>query len=394
MIVHKEYVHDTRVRRYAEALVSRGAHVDVLCTRDPRPGAPRVRQGVTVYEIPCAHRHGGRCRQLLEYGVGFVMYAARLLVLHLRHRYDVVHVHNMPDFLVFAALPARLLGARLILDVHDPMPEFYLSKFGLRGESWLVKMLRLQERLSAALAHRVITASPHFRANLIRRGIPAGRVEVILNYPDPAIFRRSSEAARARPQAGFTLIYPGTLAPRYGLDVAIRALPALRRTIPDVRLLLIGPDNAYAGALRSLADQLGVAAAVQLVPSVAPAAVARHLAAADVGIYPALPDPHMSIAVPTKVLEYAVMGLPIVTSRVQIVEELFGEQAVSFFRPGSVDEFTARVLELHASPRLARERVRQADLALARLRSWAQERTQYFTVIDRLVMPVERGTAA
>jgi glycosyltransferase involved in cell wall biosynthesis len=392
MVVHKEYVHDTRVRRYAEALVSRGAQVHVLCTRDRRPGASGTGGGVTVYEIPCTHRHGGRLRQIVEYAAGFVLYTARLFVLHLRHRYDVIHVHNMPDFLVFAALAPRLLGARVILDVHDPMPEFYLSKFQPPGEPWIVKALQVQERLAAALAHRVITASPHFRTNLIRRGVPAERVDVILNFPDPAVFRRPAAAERVAARPWFTLIYPGTIAPRYGLEVAIRAVPALIGAIPNVRLLLIGPDNDHARALRSLAQQLGVAPAVQFLPSMSPGAVARHLAAADIGIYPGLPDPHMSIAVPTKVLEYAAMGLPIVASRLQIIEELFGAAGVRFVAPGSLDEFTARVLELHGDRRLAADQVRRADLALSRLQSWSHERTKYFTVIDRLLMPTQIGS--
>ena len=49
----------------------------------------------------------------------------------------MIHVHSVPDFLVFAALVPKLLGARIILDIHDILPEFYASKFGASKDSRL-----------------------------------------------------------------------------------------------------------------------------------------------------------------------------------------------------------------------------------------------------------------
>ena len=48
--------------------------------------------------------------------------------LHLKHAYDVIHVHNMPDFLVFSALFPKLLGAKVILEVQDVSPELMAAK--------------------------------------------------------------------------------------------------------------------------------------------------------------------------------------------------------------------------------------------------------------------------
>ena len=122
--------------------------------------------------------------QLLEYLGFFVLAAWRLLTLHLRRRYGVVQVHNLPDFLVFVALIPKLMGARVILDIHDLMPEFFASKTESDMQSSLVRLLILQEQLSCRFAHQVITVTSEWRETLIRRGVPAVKVAVVMNVAD------------------------------------------------------------------------------------------------------------------------------------------------------------------------------------------------------------------
>ncbi len=185
-------------------------------------------------------------RYLLAFDVALLLFVVRLLILYLRHRYQVIHVHNMPDYLVFAALIPRVFGARVILDIHDPMPEFYMSRYPKTQSTIVGRLLRLQERISANLAHAVITANTRFRDNLVSRGIPADRVTVVNNVPDPAVFTRALHKNVGRGDRPFTLIYAGTIAPRYGLDIAIRALPRLAGRIPRDQ---VGADRRRSNAV-------------------------------------------------------------------------------------------------------------------------------------------------
>lgn len=408
MVVYHYYYRDSRLRRYAEGLAAAGVPVDVLCLREPGQPPAGQRSNLRLYAVPAGRASGDVGRFLLAYAWGLIAFSAWLLALHLKNRYRVIHVHNMPDSLVFCALLPRLLGARVILDIHDPMPEFYASKARPRlmgsdapsaagaaqapAVGKTVRLLRLQERLSAGLAHAVITANPHFRDNLVQRGLPAEKITVIANLPDPAVFRRSLQGAGSPTTQGldrrpFTLIYPGTIAPRYGLEVAIRALPLLAHQ--PVRLVIMGGGQpAYLRELAGLAEQLGVASQVEFRPPAPVDQVPTHLAQADVGIYPALPDPHMAIATPSKVLEYAAMGLPIVASRLKVLEELAealgGEAALLFFQPGNVEQFAACITHLIENPALGQELARQADRALGGARSWRQEQQKYFELLGRL----------
>jgi len=195
---------------------------------------------------------------VFEYGVSFLLFTIRLLALFARNRYQIIHVHNMPDFLIFTALVPKLFGAKLILDIHDPMPEFYLSKYAEpHREGCLLRFLRWQEKVSCQLADEIITANANFKENLIKRGIPAGKITVVMNVPNPNIFKRDVRTYEKQGKR-FTLLYPGTVAPRYGLEMAIRALPELAKKIPHIRLVIAGGRRRQDENLKTLVQQVGV----------------------------------------------------------------------------------------------------------------------------------------
>ncbi|MBN1283776.1 MAG: glycosyltransferase family 4 protein [Anaerolineae bacterium] len=392
MVVHQDYYRDTRVRRYAEALADAGVPVDVLCVRRKSRGAPlELKSNIRVFTIPMGRQYGGSASYFLEYGLALILYTIWLLVLYIRHPYRVIHVHNMPDFLVFAALIPRLLGAKLILDIHDPTPEFYMSKYQKSPESRLVRLLLLQERLSTGFAHAVITANQNFKANLVARGIPADKIAVVYNLPDPRIFNRERFPKANDAGAHFTLIYPGTIAPRYNLETAIQAMPALVDAIPSIHLVILGPQVDYVNELKALAQRLGVAEYVTFKPEVPAEQVPENIVAADVGIYTAIPDAHMDIAVPSKVLEYAIMGVPVVASRLTVLRDLFSDTAIRFFTPGDVDDFVRCVCALYDDPALRRALVEEADRVFVSTHGWPHERAVYFDVMERLASGLFEG---
>jgi len=390
MVDHRCYSRDAYLRRYANALADAGAQVDVLCLRDPNQSFSTQRNGVRVFTIPITREYESGRRHLLEYGMAFILFSARLLTLYIQNHYQVIHVHNMPDFLAFTALIPGTLGAKLILDIRDPMPEIYMSKREHLTNALVVKLMQVQEKLSSLLADAIIAANSNFKDNLVERGIPAHKITIVNYVPDPKVFDRGGFKEERRNQdRHFTLIYPGTIAPRYGLDVAIRALPLLVTKIPQIRLMIIGPQTEHVGELAALAQQLGVSFFVQFKPVIPVDEVSGQIGQADVGIYPALPDPHMDIATPMKVLEYAVMGIPIIASRLKILEDLFTDSALMLFDPGNVDQFARCVLELFRNPARREQLVRNADSVFVRPHSWSNERRAYFDLLDRLLAPGE-----
>jgi len=386
IIVHKNYYFDTRIRRYAESLLKCGFQVDVICPPQEYEKSFEVIKGLKVYTIPIHHRQRGPIGYVLEYGLSFFLYCIYLMFLHIKNQYQFIHVHNLPDLLVFSALIPRIFGTPLILDIHDPMPELFISKYGEGAHKLIYRLIVLQEKLSCMLANAVITANSIFKQNIIARGTPAEKITVINNYPDLKIFNRSSyiNARKARKEA-FTLIYPGTIAPRYGLETAIRALPLLVTRIPNISLVIIGPEAPHKEQLKQLVEKLGLSSHTVFLPLAKNEEMPQRIAQADIGIYPALCDAHMNIATPTKVLEYAAMGIPIISSRLRIMEEIFGNSSIMMFEPEDVNQFAQCVIKLYENPSLREELVLKADQKFVQKCCWENEVQKYLALLNQLI---------
>jgi len=386
MIVHKNYYHDVRVRRYVESLVKTGASVDVICLALYDSDLVfETHDQIRVYPISVRHTDKSRISYILEYLFSFILYFIRLSILHIQNRYQVIHVHNMPDFLIFSAIVPKIMGVPLILDIHDLMPEVFTSKFGERSNQLILSLIKLQEKLSCWLADEVITVNSICETNLINRGISPEKITVVHNYPNSAIFDRAVYLnERGGSEKNFTLIYPGTLAPRYGLETVVHALPQLKTQIPEIRLLIFCQNTPYKDDLQRLADQLGVLSYVEVKPLIRHEDIPHQLIRADIGIYPAINDIHMSLATPTKVLEFSAMGIPIVSSRLRMVEEIFGDSSIMFFESQNVSQFVQCVMELYQNPTLRKKLAANAYQLFVQKFSWDHEFRVYLEMLHHL----------
>jgi glycosyltransferase involved in cell wall biosynthesis len=381
MIVHNHWP-DPRVEREARALVADGFVVDVLCARDPYdvpdPGTP----GIVVERLPVWRRRGrGPVLQMLEYLAFLGLAAVRTGVLQVRHRYRTVQVHNLPDFLVFAAIVPKLAGARVIIDLHDLMPEFYASRFGRPLTSLPVRLITFQERLAARFADRVITVTDLWRATLEGRGIPAAKLSVLMNLPDPAIYGGLPPAVDRDPDR-LTLVYHGTLAERYGLDVALRALAIARREHP-VRLIIHGRGDLL-DPLAALADELGVREDVVFstdrLPSEDLPALLRQ---ADAAVVPYRRDIFTDGILPTKLMEYVALDIPAIVTRTPAVEAYFDESMVRFVPAEDPDALAAAIVELARDPE-AREAIARNAVRFREQHDWTRSAAEYVGLVRRL----------
>jgi len=384
MLVHQNYFQDERVRRYTESLIEQENSVDVICPSNPQYTGMIQDASVGVYTIPVVHKSNGSPRELLwEYFRAFLLYFFKLTRLFFKHHYQIIHVHNMPDALVFAAIIPRLFGTKVILDIHDPMPEFFQSKFGSDKGSVFARLIRLEEKISIWFVNAVIAANHNFRDNLVQRGVPENKITVVRNFPNRALYD-PSKYVRQLVENRYLLMYPGTIAPRYGLDVAIRGVKLLAPKYPQLQLWIIGPDSDHKTELIQLTQELQVGDRVKFFPPVPSNQVAERLAQADAGIYPAIPDAHMDIAIPTKVLEYTVMKLPVIASRLTVIEQLFPEGLAYLFSPGNVQEFADTVERVLTNPEEVKQKLADIERELLPVWTWHEEVKKYFDLLSTL----------
>ena len=196
MIVHAYYEEDPRVRREAELLAASGRPVLVLGLRRPELPAEEVLQGVHVRRLDeQRHQGAGLGTYLREYLSFLIRSGWAAVKLHRRHRFGLVQVHSLPDFLVFAALPLRLVGVPVLLDLHEAMPEFFVTRFPRAANPLSHRLLLLQERLSIAFATHVLTVNEAMGDRLRGLGVPDDKLSIVINSPS---LERFDEAAHPR----------------------------------------------------------------------------------------------------------------------------------------------------------------------------------------------------
>ena len=387
MVVHAYYEKDARVRAYAASLVKAGHTVDVLSLR--LPGRPREYEydGVTVRGISLGRRRGAVGRYVLEYASSLTRFAAILTGWSLSgRRYDLVHAHNFPNAVALAAFVPRALGARVLLDVHDPWPELFQSKYVKDGDHWMVRLLRIEERLSCRFAHQIIVANHLFKESLVGRGIPADRINVVMNAPRGEFFR--SLERRAQPESSFRVLYVGTLAPRYGLPVLIKAVARIVKSgvIPGVQLSVVPKlkdEGSYVGDLISLAREEGLGDRFEILDPVPHEDMPTLIERFDVSAYTPEPDVHRDRALSLKIPEVLAVGRPVVASRLTVLEHYFGDESLFMFRPGEVDDCAAKLVAVHSNPEEAQARVENARDVLHTI-GWAKQEATYLSVVDSL----------
>lgn len=380
MVVFNEYPSDPRVRREAEALVERGDTVDCICL--DREKATTLR-GVRLFAISGKYRGLKRTGHLAAYFRFFCFAFLRVSLLHLRRPYDIVQVHTGPDFLVFTTLVPKLLGAKIILDVHDLMPELYMAKFGVDYRNWMVRFIIWIEKRSVAFADKTIAVhEPHLNI-LAKHGNPREKFSVLLNVPDHRIFaRRPSRNSRQRP---FRLIYHGTVpdSDRAGLEVALRALARVRNEIPGIEFQIIG-GGAGMERLHRLAEELNLTSCVQFIAPVPVEQLPEMLLEAAAGIIPYAADRFNHYVLPTKLLEYAALRIPAIVSRLRAIEAYFDDEMVGYFEPGDATALAGQILRFYRNPEIAARLASNAARFTDRY-NWQQHREIYFRVIDSLL---------
>jgi glycosyltransferase involved in cell wall biosynthesis len=350
MIAYSEYSSDARIRREAEALAAdHRFKVTVVALKEAAKPRSYHLDRVQVTEVPLRKYRGqSRWRYFLTYCVFAVLSFVRCAIILFTQGLDVVHVHNMPDFLVVGAAIPRLLGKKLVLDIHDSMPETYQAKFGSISR-YAHRLLCLEELFSCAFASKVISVNGPQRDVLMARGVPPGKIQVLLNVPDPRIFPHNTRQANSTDTkaANYNIVYHGTVDRMLGLDLAIQAVGRLVDKIPNLRLHILGVGRDWT-ELHALAIHLGLADHIHFSRRIfSLEALPRLLGNMHLGIIPNRRNPATELMLPVKMLEYVALGIPVVAPRLKTIQYYFADDMVCYFAPDNVDSMTAAIYAMY-----------------------------------------------
>ncbi|MEU1115978.1 MULTISPECIES: glycosyltransferase family 4 protein [unclassified Streptomyces] len=335
---------DRRVWQECTTLRDAGWEVHVICPRGTKRDteARALIDGVRIHRYPLRAATGGPAGYLREYGTA-LWHTARLA--RAVGPVDVVHACNPPDLLFLPALWLKRRGARFVFDQHDLVPELYLSRFD-RGKDLLYRGVCALERMTYRAADVVLATNESYRDVAVRRGGQRPEdVFVVRSAPDTDRFHpvpAEPELKRGKPHL---LCYLGVMGPQDGVDYALRALAKLRDDLgrTDWHAVFVGAGDAF-DAMVELSKRLGLSEQVQFTGRIPDADLARYLSTADVCLSPDPRNPLNDVSTMNKVLEYMVMGRPIVSFDLREARVSAGEAAL--YAPANDEAEFARLVAL------------------------------------------------
>lgn len=387
VIQFSHYPFDPRPRRAAEAMIESGMEVDLLCLSASGEQLEEVVNGVRVFRTLVNHDRGSKFTYLWNYSRFFLSSFWFLSRRSFRGRIDVVHIHNMPDVLVFAALIPKLRGAKIILDLHDPMPELMTSIKGINPTSGLIKIVKFFERRSIEFADLALTPNISFRNTFIGRGSRPEKIEIVMNSPDPEIFDPEKYAHLKMPAKNedvFRIMHHGLIAYRHGVDILVEAVARVRVTIPGVRLDIYGPYRPFLDTVIHAARRCGIEDIVEYHGSRSQTEIAEAILRSDLGVVPNRHSHFTELNLPTRIFEYLAMHCPVVAPATLGIKDYFTPDQLPMFEPGNLDDLVAKILWVKNNPAAAAETVERGS-AVYRKHLWPGEKALFVRVLTDLV---------
>ncbi len=379
---------DPRPRRAAEAFAEAGMRVEVICLKDAGSPKKDTFKGIKINRIGIEKSRNSKLGYVLQYCL-FILIAFAMLTLRFPiRRYHVVHIHNMPDVLVFAALVPKLFGAKVILDLHDPMPELMMTIFNVGKESLTVKMIALFERWSIAFADIVLTVNRACEKLFASRSCRSSKVSVIMNSPDETIFRysparievkRLGEASRP-----FVIMYHGTLVERNGVDLAVEALGKAKQEIPGAELRIYGPRTPFLDRVFEAVAEKGLEKSVHYLGARRLEQLSEAIADCDVGVIPNRRSIFTEINTPTRIFEYLALGKPVLAPRAPGIQDYFNDDALIYFNLGEADDLAVKLVWVATHSRQAYE-VTSRGQAVYLQHTWSREKEKLLRKAAELV---------
>ena len=388
MVTFSDFPDDPRPRRAISALVREGMQVDLICLKDGKAPTRERLDGIDIFRIPLKHRRGGKVAYIYNYAafilISSVIYALRSLV----RRYDLVYVHNMPDILVLSALIPKALGAKVILDLHDPMPELMTTIFKLDKDSLAVRLITRIEKWSVARADSVITPNIGFKRMFGSRSCRPEKIEVVMNSPDGQIFpfrapKPYNSTNRSRSKR-FVIMYHGSLVERNGLDLAVEALARVREKIPGAELRIYGHSSPFLLRILENARKWGIDPAIRYLGPKRLEELVLEIDKCDVGVIPNHRNMFTEINMPTRIFEYLALGKPAIAPRTAGIKDYFGQDSLIFFEAGDADDLADRIEYVFDHPTEVTDIVKRGQ-GVYQEHAWNKERAKLIGLVDRLL---------
>lgn len=388
LVVLSPYPFDARPRRTADALVRQGMIVDYICTTDGKAPWHEDTNGLNIFRVPIEHERNVKLAYAYEYSAFTLAAAVILAASSWRRRYDLIYVNNMPDVLVVCALLPKMFGAKVILDLHDPMPELTAAIFAKDPDSKAIQVMKWLEKWSMARAHQIVTPNRACRRIFAARSCPEEKITVVMNSPDESIFPfrsvRAGPALNGNGNQPFVVMYHGTLVERNGLDVAVEAFAYAHATIPTAQLRIYGKATPFLERIMQTVRERGLDHNVLHLGERPLEQIVSAIDSCDVGIIPNRRNAFTNINTPVRIFEYLARGKPVIAPRTPGIQDYFDEDSLVFFEAGNAEELAQKIEFVASQPEEASS-IAERGQQIYKTHSWEQEGHTLACLVEKLL---------
>ena len=343
---------------FARELTARGHDVEVLTGFPNYPGGEvypgyRIRlwsreqiDGISILRVALypSHNRSG-IHRALNY-VSFALSAALIGSIMIR-KPDVIYVYHPP---ITVGLAATVIGflrrTPFVYDIQDLWPDTVAAS-GMLSSPSVLSFLGKSCKFVYRFARHIVVLSPGFREQLIARGVPSCKIDVVYNWCDENALKvkEGQEVRLARGADRFSIFFAGTMGTAQGLESVLQAAQICRRTAPTVEFVLIG-GGVERPMLERMAEEMQLDN-VSFLPRQPMHAMGGILAGADVLLVHLKDDPLFRITIPSKTQAYLAAGKPILMGvRGDAADLIAASGAGVACEPGDPGSIAAAVKEL------------------------------------------------
>jgi glycosyltransferase involved in cell wall biosynthesis len=278
------------------------------------------------------------------------------------HRYALVQIKDKYVGALLAILAAKLYRVPVFYWLAYPHGEasLYAARNGVARYNFLYSLRGALQRfllynMIMPSCDHVFVQSEQMRIDVAHEGIPPEKMTAVPSSIKLEDIDAAAAAAPAAPSGDKTIVYLGTLLRERRLDILVRALARVLKTVPDARLVFVGrgemPEDEQ--LLRREAERLRVAHAVTITGWLPMPVAWQRARQSAVCVSPYLPVPILKSTSPTKLVEYMALGKAVVANDHPEQSEVIQQSGAGLLCGWDDEEFAAAIVELLQDPERA-----------------------------------------
>jgi glycosyltransferase involved in cell wall biosynthesis len=376
---------DPRVRRYVNALTEKEIPSIIICSKSKGSKYFEKYKDNLIYRIPVSKHRQSFILTTFEYLTFTFLSAPLLIYLGIKHRVKIIHVHTLPDFLIFAGIFNKAFSVKLILDLHELFPEVFIARRPHLEKTIFVKILEFQEKISMKLADLVITIhEPAMQIFINRHKDLKNKLHIIMNGVDPLEFKDT----KLKKTDKFIIIYHGTLVKIWNLPLIISSLNILKDKMPNedyekivFKIYGLGP---VLNDLILFAKKLNVSDRISYEGSLPPDEMYKEVLKANVCILPALKNIYTDLFYTIKLTEMVFLKIPVIATRLNTYKYYYREDSLFYFDSGDKEQLAERILDVYYNEKLVAQKVNNAFEDYEKVK-WEKMKEKYLDIINGLM---------